>query len=51
MFIDLRINFVKMFILSNVNHRSNETLNKIPMPFFTELEEIILKFKWNHKRP
>ena len=46
-----RINIVKMTILAKAINLASIIPIKTPMAFFTELEQILLKFVWKHQSP
>ena len=47
----VRINIVKMAVITKAIYRFKAIHIKIPKAFFTEIKKKILKFVWNQKTP
>ena len=46
-----RINIIKMSKLAKATYRLNIIPVKIPMTYFTDIEQTLQKFTWNHIQP
>ena len=48
-FMEGRINIIKMAMPPKAIYRFNEITIKVPMTYFTDIEQTFQKLIWNHK--